>query len=142
MPVKLRSYDLETATQRLKLTPRRAPYRVRVAPGVALGYRRTADSFGTWSAIVADGKGGEQLKRFGHADDREAANGATILSFDQAMSQARMPCAIVSASLCATESRSGVTVATGRACFPSARRRGVMPRPRVSTTPTPACAHS
>src|SRR5262245_45954589 len=90
MPVKLRSYDLETATQRLKLTPRRAPYRVRVAPGVALAYRRTADTFGTWSAIVADGKGGEQMKRFGYADDREPANGTTILSFDQAMAQARM----------------------------------------------------
>ena len=64
MPVKLRSYDLETATARLKLTPRRAPYRVRVASGVALGYRRTEDSFGTWSAIVADGGGSEQLKKF------------------------------------------------------------------------------
>ena len=90
MPVKLRSADLETATARLKLTPRRSPYRIRVANGVALGYRRTEGSFGTWSAIVADGSGGEQLKRFGDADDREAANGKTVLSFDQAMIQARM----------------------------------------------------
>jgi len=41
MPVKLRSADLETATARLKLAPRKAVYRLRVANGVALGYRRT-----------------------------------------------------------------------------------------------------
>ena len=49
MPVKLRSSDLETATARLKLKPRKSPYRIRVANGVALGYRRTEASFGTWS---------------------------------------------------------------------------------------------
>ena len=53
MPIKLRSSDLESASARLKLKPRKAPYRVRVARGVALGYRRTADSFGTWNVIVA-----------------------------------------------------------------------------------------
>ena len=90
MPVKLRSYDLETATQRLKLTPRRAPYRVRVARGVALGYRRTADSFGTWSAIVADGGGGEQLKKFGTPTTARPRTARRFLSFDQAMTQARM----------------------------------------------------
>jgi len=89
MPVKLRSSDLESASARLKLKPRKAPYRVRVARGVALGYRRTADSFGTWNVIVADGAGNEQLRKFGDADDREQANGRTILSFDQAMTQAR-----------------------------------------------------
>jgi hypothetical protein len=82
MPVKLRSSDLETATSRLKLKPRKAPYRIRVANGVALGYRRTEASFGT-DAIVADG-GGNELA-FADANDREAANGKTILSFDQAM---------------------------------------------------------
>ena len=62
MPVKLRSSDLETATSRLKLKPRKSPYRIRVANGVALGYRRTEASFGTWSAIVADGGSNEQRK--------------------------------------------------------------------------------
>ena len=90
MPVKLRSSDLETATARLKLKTRKSPYRIRVANGVALGYRRTEASFGTWSVIVADGGGNEQLKKFADADDREAANGKTILSFDQAMTQARL----------------------------------------------------
>ena len=90
MPVKLRSSDLETATSRLKLKARKAPYRIRVANGVALGYRRTEASFGTWSAIVANGNGNEQLKKFADADDREVANGTTVLSFDQAMTQARL----------------------------------------------------
>ena len=90
MPTKLRSSDLQTSTARLKLTPRRAPYRFRVASGIALGYRRTEGTFGTWSAIVADGGGREQLKKFANADDREAANGKTVLSFDQAMTQARL----------------------------------------------------
>src|SRR5262245_38835271 len=90
MPVKLRSYDLETASARLRLPPRKAPYRVRVARGVALGYRRAVDSFGSWNVIVADGAGHEQLRKFADADDREKADGATILTFDQAMTQARM----------------------------------------------------
>ena len=90
MPVKLRSSDLETATSQLKLKPRKNPYRIRVRSGVALGYRRTEDTFGTWSVIVADGGGNEQLKKFGNADDREVANGKTVLSFDQAMTQARL----------------------------------------------------
>ena len=89
MPVKLRSADLEKATARLKLAPRRAPYRVRVANGVALGYRRTEGSFGSWSVVIGDGAGNEQLRRFADADDREAANGKTILNFDQAMTEAR-----------------------------------------------------
>lgn len=89
-PVKLRSADLETATARLRLTPRKAPYRLRVAPGVALAYRRTLSTFGVWSVIVADGGGDEQLRKFADADDREAANGKTVLSFDQAMAQARL----------------------------------------------------
>jgi hypothetical protein len=89
VPVKLRSSDLETATARLKLTPRKAVYRLRVSNGIALGYRRTEASFGTWSAIVSDGAGGEQLKKIGDADDREPANNKTVLSFDQAMMQAR-----------------------------------------------------
>lgn len=90
MPVKLRSADLETATARLKLKPRKAPYRVRVANGVALAYRRTEASFGTWSAIVADGHGGEQMKKIADADDRENADGKAVLSFDEAVTQARL----------------------------------------------------
>ena len=82
--------DLEAATARLKLKQRKSPYRIRVAPGVALGYRRTEATFGTWSVIVSDGGGSEQLKKFADADDREAANGKTILNFDQAMTQARL----------------------------------------------------
>ncbi len=80
--LKPRPRELQLAAQ--------SSYRIRVRSGVALGYRRTEDTFGTWSVIVADGGGNEQLKKFGNADDREVANGKTVLSFDQAMTQARL----------------------------------------------------
>ncbi len=89
MPVKLRSADLESASARLKLKPRKV-HRLRVALGVVLGYRRGEGSFGTWSVITTDGDGKEEMKKLKDADDREPANGKTILSFDQAMVQARM----------------------------------------------------
>ena len=70
MARKIRSYQLETRTQRLKLAIRRKPYTVRVAPGIRLGYRRNATS-GTWSVLGADGQGGSWLRRLALADDHD-----------------------------------------------------------------------
>jgi integrase len=89
MPVKIRNADLASASARLKLKPRRACYRVRIAAGLALGYRRTESTFGTWNLIQANGSGKESVRKFADADDREPANGTTILDFDQAMDEAR-----------------------------------------------------
>jgi hypothetical protein len=72
----------------LKLELRKKPYTVRVAPGVRLGCRRN-EGTGTWSVIAADGKGGNWVKKFGLADDREEANGEQVLTFWQAQERAR-----------------------------------------------------
>ena len=84
----IRSAQLETRTARLKLELRKKPYTVRVAPGVRLGYRRN-ETAGTWSAVAADGKSGNWIKKFGLADDLEEANGEQVLTFWQAQERAR-----------------------------------------------------
>jgi integrase len=89
MPVKLRSADLESASARLRLAPCKAVYRLRLAPGVALGYRRTKSGFGAWSTIKNGDDGNERLSKFGLADDHEPADGTRVFSFDQAMAEAR-----------------------------------------------------
>src|SRR5262245_7254852 len=85
---KPRAASLETATARLRLTPRKKPYCVKLAIGIALGYRRNAGA-GTWSVRVADGAGGEWLKRIALADDLEPAAPPQVLTYWQAMEVAR-----------------------------------------------------
>lgn len=84
-----RSAKLETRTARLRLKPRKKPYTVRIAPGVRLGYRRN-ETAGSWSVIAADGSGGSWMKSFAVADDFDEANGARVLDFWQAQTQARV----------------------------------------------------
>jgi integrase len=86
---KPRKIALETPTARAKLVARKASYFVRVAPHIALGYRRNQSGFGTWSVRFADGSASGWLKRFGVADDMERANDKTVFSYDQALKQAR-----------------------------------------------------
>jgi integrase len=88
MARKIRSHQLETRTQRLKLAIRRKPYTVRVAPSVRLAYRRNATS-GTWSVLCADGAGGAWLKKIGLADDHEDSDGRAVLTYDEAAEAAR-----------------------------------------------------
>ncbi|WP_029079317.1 tyrosine-type recombinase/integrase [Bradyrhizobium sp. th.b2] len=88
MPRKLRSATLETRTARAKLAQQRKPYWIAVAPGISLGYRKNAGP-GAWNVRAADGKGGNWIKSFGIADDREDANGATVLDFWQAADKAK-----------------------------------------------------
>src|SRR6516165_461047 len=89
MPRKARS-SLESATARLKLPFKESkkPYWERLGPGLSLGYRRN-DHAGSWSIRAADGAGGEWLKRIGTADDYEPANGGDVLSYEQAVAEAR-----------------------------------------------------
>jgi integrase len=86
---KPRKIALETPTARAKLAPRKASYFVRVAPHIALGYRRNQSGFGTWSVRFADGSASGWLKAFGTADDKEPANDKTVFNYDQALMQAR-----------------------------------------------------
>jgi integrase len=85
---KPRSPKLESATSRRKLPIRKKPFQVRLAPGIALAYRRNAGP-GTWSVRVSDGFGGEWLKKIGLADDLEPAAPPHVLSYWQAQEVAR-----------------------------------------------------
>ena len=88
MPRSARAPKLETRTARLKLPVGRKPEFVRVAPGVALGYRRTATA-GTWVVRVADGEGGAWTKRGGTVDDLSESDGDGVLTFWQAQERAK-----------------------------------------------------
>src|SRR5262252_8206661 len=80
--------DLETKTGRLKLMPQWKPYWLRLGKGVHLGYRRHTDGAGTWNVRLADGKGGNTVKRIATADDEKRADGTNIMSFAQARDNA------------------------------------------------------
>src|SRR5689334_9257469 len=60
----------------------------RVNRGVALVYRRTKESGGTWSAKITTAQGVYKLVRLGDADDHQSANGFDVLSLDQAQAVA------------------------------------------------------
>src|SRR5882672_11862695 len=75
------SASLRNRTSRLKLLPRKKPYKTLLAPGVFLCYRRNTGP-GTWSVEAG------WLKRFALADDHEDANNASVLSFHQAQAKA------------------------------------------------------
>lgn len=84
---KPRASKLETPSSRARLTPRKKPYYVKIAPGIHLGFRRNAGP-GTWSVRFADG-GTEWLKKIGLADDVEPAAPPAVLNYWQAIEAAR-----------------------------------------------------
>jgi len=90
MPRKIRSSEIETRTQRLKLEPRRKPYFVRIAQGLSLGYRKPrGQTDGTWVMRLADGKQGSNIKAVGFADDYRDADNDVVLTYDQATARVR-----------------------------------------------------
>jgi integrase len=82
-----RAAKIETATSRRKLPPRRKPYYVTVSPGVFLGYCRNQGHC-KWSVRVVRGRV-EWTDRFATTDDLEPANGRDVLSYWQAVDEAR-----------------------------------------------------
>jgi integrase len=88
MAQKARDSSLEKRSNRLKLAQGERHFKV-LDIGLALCYRRTSDSYGTWSVrlVLADGR--YRLEALGTADDHDDANGQTILSFNQAQDEAR-----------------------------------------------------
>jgi integrase len=86
---KPRAAQLESATARAKLAVAKAPYYVKLAPGIYLGFRRN-EGPGTWSVRGTDGHGHAWLKKIGLADDLEPADGRSVLNFWQASELARM----------------------------------------------------
>jgi integrase len=79
----IRSSGLETPTARARLAVRKKPYTVQLAPGIHLAYRRNKGA-GVWSV-----KTPLWLKKFALADDRESANGDTVLSYFDAQERGR-----------------------------------------------------
>lgn len=75
------SDKLRNRTNRLKLAIKKKPYKLLIAPGVFLCYRRNAGP-GTWSVEAG------WLKRFAISDDHENANNASVMSFYQAQARA------------------------------------------------------
>jgi integrase len=73
---------LRYKTNRAKRAIRKKPYKLLLAPGIHLAYRR-CEGPGTWSVHAAFG-----LRRFALADDREAANGISVMTYDQASKHA------------------------------------------------------
>jgi hypothetical protein len=69
--------------------PRGKPYKVRLIPGVHLGYRAAQSGTGAWVVIAADGKGGYWTDAFAHADDKQPADGQKVLNYEQATLRAR-----------------------------------------------------
>jgi len=82
-----RAVKIETATSRRKLPPRKKPYYVTVSPGVFLGYCRNHGHC-KWSVRVVRGRV-EWTDRFATTDDLEPANGRDVLSYWQAVDEAR-----------------------------------------------------
>ncbi|MGY4319001.1 integrase [Bradyrhizobium sp. JR3.5] len=83
MARRTRSAFLENRTARLKLAARKKPYTALIAPGIFLAYRRNTGP-GTWS-VKCNG----WLKRFSLADDREDANGNSVMTYWQALEHAK-----------------------------------------------------
>ena len=75
------SEKLKNRTNRLKLPIKKKPYKVLIAPGIFLCYRRN-EGPGTWSVEAG------WLKRFAVADDFENANNQTVMSYHQAQQHA------------------------------------------------------
>jgi integrase len=84
----VRSSKLETPTARLKLAVRKKPYKLRIARGIKLLYRRN-EGVGTWSVEASDGHGRSWTRKFSDADDTDKADDNLILGFWGAQDRAK-----------------------------------------------------
>src|SRR5262245_39326094 len=78
---------LEGRSTRLTLRPRRKPYYERIGTGCWLGYRRLKTN-GRWVLRVLKG-GSEWTKAFADADDYEASNQKSVMTYFEAQTYAR-----------------------------------------------------
>jgi hypothetical protein len=90
VPRTARADFLETRTARLKLKPRKKPYWARTGKaGVHLGYRRRKplgkDANGSWIVRRYAGQRTYQTEAFAEADDYCEADGASVLTYGQAI---------------------------------------------------------
>ena len=90
MPRRIRSAILESRNQRQKLKPRKKPYHFTpIGDGISIGIRINKRKANQWVVRVADGHGGYWVSNVGASDDREEANGTTILSWWEIQDKAR-----------------------------------------------------
>jgi integrase len=80
---------IDTRDARRKLAIRSKPYFARLTRDLFLGYRRLRDQDGTWIARRYLQEDRYETEAIGRADDRNEANGDTILDYDQAQDKAR-----------------------------------------------------
>ena len=83
MPRVARSLKLETRTARARLPPRRAPYFLKVAKGLRLGYYR-GNGAGTWIGRRYRGTAKYETTAIGSADDTTSADNVAVFDFWQA----------------------------------------------------------
>jgi integrase len=88
MPRSARHANLETRTGRARLKVRRAPYFVKIAKGLRLGYYRGATA-GTWIGRRYLGAGSYETEPLGLADDTTETDGLKILDYWQAQEAVR-----------------------------------------------------
>jgi integrase len=88
MPRSARKTSLETRTARAQLPMRRAPYFVKIAKGLRLGYYR-GSAAGTWIGRRYRGGGSYHTTALGLADDLTDADGSKVFDFWQAQGAAR-----------------------------------------------------
>jgi integrase len=88
MPRSARRTSLETRTARLANRVRHAPYFVKIAKGLHLGYYRGTTS-GSWLARRYRGKGTYENAALGAADDTLDADGVEVLDYWQAQAAAK-----------------------------------------------------
>ena len=83
-----RDKKLDTRSARLKLQAGKR-YWLAIGKGLALGYRRTKEGYGTWSARLMLPSYKYALRALGTADDQQEANDVDVLTFYQAQDKAR-----------------------------------------------------
>jgi integrase len=84
MPRSARHTKLETRSARAKLLARSAPYFLKVAKGLRLGYYRSRSGAGTWIGRRYRGNGEYETASLGIADDTTAADNLAVFDFWQA----------------------------------------------------------
>ena len=88
VPRSARHANLETRTGRARLRMRRAPYFVKIAKGLRLGYYRGATA-GTWIGRRYLGSGSYETDPLGLADDTTEADEVKVLDYWQAQEAVR-----------------------------------------------------
>ena len=89
-----RDSRIDSRSARHRLKAKKSVYRLKLQPGLALGYYKPSKGDGSWIAFVNPSRHGDlapiwRQKALGLADDHVDADGTTILDYAQAQAKAR-----------------------------------------------------